>query len=116
MDTVHVFISTGRFRSFAEMRAYVEKTYTPDGDGVPSVFIGEVGLSDYEPACIECVHRPRAIPLKELLAGASYADQWLPTLDDSRLADSAVCAFAPNVVRNPGRCSLEYVGAFHYHP
>ncbi len=114
MDAVHVFVSTGRFRSFAGMRAFVEETYTRDGDGVPSEFAREVGLSGYEPGCIECVHRPAPAPLAELLAGASYADQWLPHLPPGRTADAAVCVFAPNQVARPGGGTLEYVGSFGY--
>jgi hypothetical protein len=117
MDTVHVFVSTGRFSSFAAMRAFVEETYTADGDGVSSAFAREVGLSGYEPGCIECVHRPAPAPapLPELLAGASYSDQWLSRLPPDRRADAAVCVFAPNRVGRPEGCSLEYVGAFEYH-
>ena len=114
METVHIFISSGKFRTFEEMRAFVEQTYTEDGDGVPSLFMREVGLSGYEPGCIECLHRRRPVPLTELLAGASYSEQWLPGLDGSWLADSAICVFAPNEVRHPHTNSLDYVGAFEY--
>ena len=116
MDTVHVFISTGRFRSFDEMRTYIDQTYTEDGDGIPSAFMREVGLSGYEPCCIEAVpfEAGPAVPLGELLAGASYSDQWLPHLDRSRRADAAICVFAPNRAARPESCSLEYVGAFRY--
>jgi hypothetical protein len=114
MDTVHVFVSTGRFRSFTEMRAFVEETYTKDGDGVPSPFAREVGLSGYEPGCIECVHQPAPVPLPELLAGASYSDQWLSRLPASRLAEAAICVFAPNQVTRPACSWLEDVGAFGY--
>lgn len=118
METVHVFISTGRFRSFNEMRAYIDKTYTEDGDGVPSSFIREVDLSEYEPGCIEAVNSRSGspVPLRDLLRGASYSDQWLPCLDGARLADAAICAFAPNRLARPECCSLEYVGAFAYDP
>jgi hypothetical protein len=116
LDTVHVFVSTGRFRSFEEMRAYIDETYTEDGDGVPSAFMREVGLSEYEPGCIEAVPSASGlpVPLSELLAGASYSGQWLPHLDGSRAADAAVCVFAPNRVERPEGCSLEYLGAFRY--
>jgi hypothetical protein len=114
MNAVHVFTSTGRFHSFAEMRAFVEQTYTDDGDGVPSAFMREVGLTGYEPPCIECVHRLVPVPLAELLAGASYSDQWLPSVEGSRTADAAVCVFAPNQLRSPHCSSLEYCGAFEY--
>jgi hypothetical protein len=43
MDTVHVLISTGRFKSSHEMRSYIDETYTDDGDGIPSAFMREVG-------------------------------------------------------------------------
>jgi hypothetical protein len=100
------------------MRAYIDQTYTEDGDGVPSAFMREVGLSEYEPGCIEAIPSPsgRPIPLTELLAASSYSDQWLPGLDGSRTADAAICVFAPDRVRYAERCSLEYIGAFRYSP
>ena len=116
MDTVHVFISTGRFRSHDGMRAYIDETYTDDGDGIPSAFMVEVGLEEYEPGCIEALPSETGspVPLSELLARASYADQWLPHLDGSRLADAAICVYPPNVADRPADCSLEYLGAFPY--
>ena len=118
MSTVYVFISTGRFRSFADLQEYIDPSYTADGGAIPSAFMGEVGLSGYEPACIEAIPSESGVSVRlaDLLAGASFSDQWLPGLDGSRLADSAVCVFAPNLVRHPERCSLEYVGAFPYRP
>lgn len=116
MDTVHVFISTGRFKSSGEMREYIDETYTEDGDGVDSEFMKEVELEEYEPGCIEAIpsESGSAVPLSQLLAGASYSDQWLPQLDGARLADAAICVFPPNIVENPAGCSLEYLGAFPY--
>ena len=116
MDNVHVFVSTGRFKSVEEMREFIDETYTEDGDGIPSVFINEVGLDDYEPGCIEayCSKNGDLVPHFDLLAGASYADQWLPQLDGSQLADASICVFSPNVVSRPHDCSLEYLGSFEY--
>lgn len=121
METVHVFISTGRFRSLAEMREYIDVAYDEDdedGEGEDSAFMTEVGLEEYEPGLIEAVPSAsgRPVPLSELLAAASYADQWLPQLDGTRLADAAVCVYPPNVVADPAGCSLEYLGAFEYQP
>lgn len=39
METVQVFISTGRFRSFDEMRTYIDQNYNEDGEGIPSEFM-----------------------------------------------------------------------------
>jgi len=114
MATVHVFISTGRFRSFEEMRTFIDETYTEDGDGVPSAFMREVGLSGYEPGCIEAIHHGWPVSLPELLAQASYADQWVPRLDGSARADAAICVFDPNTVEHPQRSLLGYIGAFEY--
>jgi hypothetical protein len=77
----------------------------------------EVGLSGYEPGCIEAIRSEsgQPIPLAELLAGASYADQWLPCLDSSRRADAAIGVFAPNRLARPEACSLEDIGAFQYY-
>ena len=93
MDAVHIFVSTGRFRSFEEMRAYVDETYTEDGDGIPSAFMREVDLSEYEPNCIEAIPSKcgSPVPLSELLAGTSYADQWLPNLDGNAVKDYFAC-------------------------
>ena len=104
---VHIFVSTGRFHSSAEMRLFIDQSYTEDGEAVVSAFMREVGLSGYEPGCIEAIYRPQVVPLAELLSGASYSDQWLPGLGGSRLADAAICVFTPNRIRHPERCSLE---------
>lgn len=114
MEKVHVFISTGRFHSLDEVQAFIDKTYTDDGDGIPSPFMREVGLSDYEPGCIEAIYGGHPTTLTNLLAGASYADQWLQHLDGNRTADAVICVFAPNRVRHPQGSSLEYVGSYEY--
>jgi hypothetical protein len=114
MERVHVFISTARFSSFAEMRSFIDPAYTADGNCVPSHFMREVGLTDFEPGCIEAIREERPTALAELLADASYGDQWVPQLDGRRIADSAICVFAPNRLRHPHRSSLEYIGAFDY--
>lgn len=114
METVHVFIAAGRFHSFEEVRSFIDKTYTEDGDGVPSPFMREVGLSEYEPGCIEAIHASKPTTLAELLADASYNDQWLAKLDGNRVANAAICVFAPSFLAHPERSSWEYVGAFRY--
>jgi hypothetical protein len=117
-ETVHVFLSTGRFRSFEEMRAFIDQTYTEEGDGIPSPFMREVGLSGYEPGCIEAIHSYHPLSLQKLLSDSSYADQWLPplerTLREPRFADAAICVFPPNEVNHPEGSSLEYLGAFPF--
>jgi len=81
---------------------------------VASQFIREIGLTGYEPGCIEAIHEGAPTALADLLAGASYADQWLPNVDGRRVADSAICVYAPNRVTRPSASSLEYVGACDY--
>lgn len=114
MEVVHVFVSSGRFGSFEEMRAFVEETYTEDGDGIDSAFATEVGLEEYEPNCIECVYSPIPVPLGELLAGVSHAETWLSTLDATRLVGEAICVFPPNELTSPDDGSLEYLGSFSF--
>jgi hypothetical protein len=116
MGTVHVFISTGQFRSFKQMRVFIDPTYTEDGDEIPSPFMREVGLSVYEPMCIEAIHSEQIVTLPNLLEGASYSDQLLRQLDGTRWADAAICVFSPNEVETPKGSSLEYSGAFQYRP
>jgi hypothetical protein len=118
LESVHVFISTGRFRVLRELRAFLDPTYTQDGEMVPSTFMREVQLSGYEPDCIEAVCVEQPVSLFELLAQASYADCWLRHLEtpsyDALLADAAVCVFPPNRVGNALGGSIKYLGAFEY--
>lgn len=118
MNRVHIFISTGRFNSFAQLRQFIDMTYTEDGDGIPSPFIREAKLVNYEPGCIEAVISSRgvAVPLTELLASSSWADQWLDFLPAAARADAAVCVYSPNNVLAPKACSIEYIGEFCYVP
>ncbi|MGC4042716.1 MAG: immunity 22 family protein [Armatimonas sp.] len=116
METVHVFISTGRFSSFEEMRAYIDKSYTEDGEGIDSPFLIETGLENYDPMCIESVSSEtgKPVPIATLLLGASWLGQWLPQFDGKRLADAAICVFLPNTLEHPEGCSLEYLGKANF--
>jgi hypothetical protein len=114
MEIVHVFVALGRFTSDAELQAFVDPTYTEDGDLVPSQFMRETGLSHCEPAAIERVHCPTPLPVRELLRGSSYDDQWLQRVDASLVAESAICVFGPNMLGQPQSASMQYAGAFHY--
>ena len=116
MPSVHIFASQGRFSSFEAIRAFIDPIYTADGDQIDSEFIREVALSSFEPMCIEAMHSPTPKSLRNLLEGASYAEQWLPSLTVSCEADAAICVFAPNVVSQPERTSLRYCGALSYEP
>lgn len=111
---MHVFVASGRFRSDAGLRRFVDATYSSDGEMVPSQFMREVELLDYEPMCIECIHSMTPLPLIELLQGVSNGDQWLPKVGSTLVAKSAICVFTPNVVARLQRTSLQYVGAFDY--
>jgi hypothetical protein len=66
--------------------------------------------------CIEMYHSDAQVPVRELLNGTSYGDQWLEQLDPDRRADAAICVFSPNLVHDPRGSSLEYCGAFAYVP
>ena len=116
MAIVHVFTATGRFSTFDQLCDYLDQTYTEDGDGLPSSFMREVGLSHYEPACIEATISDlcKPEPLSRLLSGASYSNQWLDKVDGSKLASAAICVYEPNQLRHPSRSSLEYIGSYDY--
>ena len=114
MPLVHIYASLGRFGSFEALRRFIDPTYTEDGDQVDSEFIREVGISDFAPMCIEAIHSPTVKPLKALLEGASYSEQWLPGLAVSCEADAAICVFEPNIVHRPEASSLRYCGVLSY--
>jgi hypothetical protein len=55
------------------------------------------------------------VPLGKLLRGSSCAaEQRLHRLDASLVADSAICAFSPNALDQPGRASIQYIGGYPY--
>ncbi|MDN7880942.1 immunity 22 family protein [Burkholderia aenigmatica] len=112
--TVHLFVSSGRFRSFAEMRAFIDEQYTEDGDGIPSAFMTEVGLRDYEPGCIEAIHRGSPVPVRQLLLGVSWESAWVHAVPADLVADSAIGVYSPNIVTTPENASLDYVGAYEF--
>jgi hypothetical protein len=116
MRSVHIFISNGRFRSFSGMREFIDQRYTEDGDGIPSEFMREAGLRNYEPMCIEAVISSAGseMPVNELLTNASWSSQWLEKLPPEKRADAAICVFDPNTLQTPEATSLEYLGAFPY--
>src|SRR5688572_7167242 len=114
MSLLHLFACTGRFRSYSEMRSFVDVSYSDDGESLASAFVDEVGLEEYEPGCIEVIHAKTAMPLSTLLIGASYYEQWLSSLSSTDLADAAICIFEPNTLVRPDQCSLKYYGSFEY--
>ena len=116
MAVLHLFTCSGRFGSFEEMRSFIDPTYTEDGDMMPSAFMKEVQLEEFEPAGIEAIWEPRPLPLSQLLRESSWADQWLPQVDRSLSASEAICVFEPNRLRQPTRTSLKYCGTCRYDP
>ncbi|WP_395298387.1 hypothetical protein ACF9IK_36705 [Kitasatospora hibisci] len=118
-NVVHVFLSRGRFSSFEDIRDYVDQRWSGDGDAEPSVLMGEAGIAELEPTCVEAVHAQDGghlapVAPEVLLREVSYADQWLPHVESAEPADAAICVFAPNVVTNPHGTSLHYLGRFTY--
>ena len=113
MATVYIFADRNRFNTAEALRDFVEPTYTDDGQRVDSRFMYEVGFTTYEPGCVETIFdEPQE--LDRLLQGASYSEQWLTQLDINLVADSAICVYKPNHLRNPKASSLKYIGAFSY--
>ena len=111
---VHIFISKGRFQSMEQLRKFVDETYTEDGDTEPSPFNNEVRISSFSPDHLQAIHKPQAVPVRELLATAPHADQFLTKVTAEKVANVAICVYAPNVVRSPSSASIEYLGAFDY--
>ena len=116
MGVLHLFVCSGRFNSFEEMRSFIDPTYTEDGDMMPSEFMKEVKLEEFEPTCIEAFWEPQPRPLSELLHKSSCAEQWLSQVDPSLSDSQAICVFEPNQLREPTGTSLRYCGSYRYDP
>lgn len=116
MPTVHVFAAPNRFQSSTEILEYIEPASSHDGDLIPSGFMVQTGLQWFEPACIETMHRTSAMPLRRLIRGASYLDQWIDELDTDVETNAAILVYEPNVLESPQPSELTYCGAFEYHP
>ncbi len=98
------------------MRSFIDPTFTEDGDSVPSGFMREVGLSAFEPGCIEALRSPKKLPIRSLLSGASYGDQWVAHVPEAHTDSEAIIVFAPNQISSPESSSLTYLGEFEYRP
>lgn len=117
MPLVHVFASCGRYTSEQAWQHYLMPGSTDDGELVPSQFMLETGLADFEPGCIESVTVETPQTLEVLLDGVSYGESWLDaarTQVAGSLFTTCVCVFAPNTLAHPQRCSLNYLGAYKY--
>ncbi len=116
-NVMHVFLSCGRFSSEEDIRDYIDQRWPESGDAEPSVFMGEAGITEFTPMCVEVIHAQdigylAPVPPAVLLREASYADQWLSQVESAEPADAAICVFAPNIVTNPHGTSLRYLGQF----
>jgi hypothetical protein len=117
MPSVLVFSSVGSFHAASELDAYVRPTYDEDGIVKVSDFMQEVGLSEYEPSCIEAVWEERAVPLRELIESSSYFEQWAHLVPEILCVDSVVLVYAPNVVADPaGAKRVRFEAALPYSP
>jgi len=117
MPQVHVFASCASYTSEQAWQHYLMPGSTDDGELAPSQFMLETGLADFEPGCIESVMVATPQTLEALLDGVSYGESWLDAACAQvagNLFSSCVCVFAPNTLAHPQRCSLNYLGAFHY--
>jgi len=112
--TVHLFVSSGRFHSFTDMRTFIDARYTEDGDSIPSAFMTEIALRDYEPGCIEAIHSDEPVPVSQLLNGASWGSAWVHAVPADLVADSAICVYSPNIATTPGNASVRYVGTYEF--
>jgi len=114
MPILHLFISKGRFNSEEELDQYIKPEYTDDGDKINSPFMKEVGLSSFEPGCIEATFESEECEIIELLEGSSYEEQWLNSVPENLKANVAVTVYEPNVLTSPNLCTLEYLGGYNY--
>ena len=114
MPIVHIFIADKFALSEEEVSKYINASYTEDGDQVDSHFMSNTGLTHYEPCCIELQINSVSIPLSDLLAESSYADQWISKLPHNKHCRTAVCVYEPNIITNPLKSKLDYVGCYNY--
>ena len=114
MPVVHIYIADEESILEEDVYAYVNATYTEDGEQIDSHFMRDIGLTDHEPGCIELVIDPTPLPLPHLLEGCSYVDQWISQLPVDDCARVAVCVYEPNVVADPTNSKYRYVGGYGY--
>lgn len=98
----------------------VATVYEPEADALPAEFRDV--LTEQDVAAIrtgpeyfaELAGRDSPKWLRNVLAEASYSEQWLSCLSDLATADAAICVFEPNRVASPESRSLDYCGSFTY--
>jgi hypothetical protein len=114
MSVLHLYISSGRFSSEEELDDFIQPSYDENGEKIDSVFMDEVGLTSFEPACIEATFEEREVNIIELLEGSSYQDQWLELVPNDLSGNVALTIYEPNLLSKPKSCSLVYVGSYNY--
>jgi len=115
MPSVLLFISLRGFESEEALARYLHPSYSEDGDMIPSDFIREVALTNYEPMCIEAVYEEEPTAVRHLVAGCSHADQWARRLPQDLKADVSVVVYSPNTVSFPEAARrLQFCGIFPY--
>lgn len=114
MAKLHIYISSDKFRTEDELNSYLIPSYTEDGDLINSPFMKEVKLENYEPMCVEVVFEKANRPVKHLLEGISYYEQWVKDISDNFEGNVVVCIYEPNLLANPMGSILNYLGEYSY--
>lgn len=113
-DTVTILWSCGEGLDLAGLMARNAPVYDDDGDCLWTSFMTQIGLSGYEPQCIEHLIAPAPVPLRSLLAEASWAELWLDALPEQIRADAAICYFEPNHPTSPSAGTMQALGPYDF--
>lgn len=111
---VHIFVSLGQFHSWEQVTAYLDPTYTEDGDCLPSTFMRETHLDEFEPTCIEVQHFTTPRQGRDLFPGFSWSDRWAQQVECLSEADTVICVFPPNQLVTPEQTVLTYLGCVFF--
>ena len=86
----YIAVWIGSFNTEKEFKAYIERCYTYDRS-FDSQFEKDFGLKYYDRDLVEKVFKEdRLNTIKELFKGASYLDEFVGTLDDSKKQNANV--------------------------
>jgi hypothetical protein len=113
MSYVHVFAGMDKSMDAVRLGAYLDATYNEDGDRLNSLFLDEVGITDYEPQAIESMIADVAAPLRRMVDGSSYLALWQAGLPEIT-ARYVILVYARNVITRTDTTLVRYVGRFDF--
>ena len=113
MQYVHIFVGKDNLIKLDDINTYCDPIYTEDGDRIDSKFFSEIGLTHYEPACIERVVVGKDIDIADALLPCSFSSRWIHLLPKMIITHS-ILIYRPNEITKVNTTMVRYIGKYEF--